>query len=108
MNRRYFFFFAIPVRVVLLWYVARKPRVEDWRHGNGVCEVHGTQMRTEEVHGLAGTISFLPEYMEVASEFPNAGIEYGEELYSSRVGKIHVCSECESARQSWIQQNLRE
>lgn len=63
-------------------------------------------MRTEEVHHLAGHISFLPEYMDAASQFPNAGIEYSEELYSSRVGKIHVCSECESARQSWTQQNL--
>ncbi len=106
MSRRHFLVSAIPVLAVLLWYVARTPGVEDWRHGNGVSEVHGIQMRTEEVHDLAGHISFLPEYMDAASQFPDAGwyrVQRGTVFQPSR--KIHVCSERESARQSWMEQN---
>jgi hypothetical protein len=76
--------------------------VNDWRHGTGVCSVHHRQMDTVEVHGLAGFIDFVPGYGEAREKlFPNAGIEYGPELYSPETGLIYVCSDCRAARDKW-------
>ena len=75
---------------------------EDWRHGDGICEIHGKRMRTEVVHNCTALIDHTPEYFEAKKKlFPNAGIEYGQDLYGNKRGKIYVCDECEKARDEW-------
>lgn len=76
--------------------------VNDWRRGDGICALHDRRMNTQEVNGLAGHISFLPEYYEAKEKlFPNGGIEYGPNLYSQERGLIYVCPDCKGARDAW-------
>lgn len=89
---------AIAIGFAVYMYLA----TEDWRHGDGICEVHGKQMRTEVVHDCAVLIDFTPEYLEAREKlFPNAGIEYSSDLYGNRRGRIYVCDECKKARDKW-------
>ena len=89
---------AVAVGFAAYWYFA----LEDWRHGDGICEVHRKQMRTKVVSNLAGTISYMPEYLDARETlFPNAATDYGP-LSGDRKGKIYVCDECEEARSEWL------
>ena len=73
--------------------------VSDWRYGSGVCEVHHIAMQTQVVHGLNGCVHFSLDYYGARERsFPNAGIEYGPDLYSPERGKIFVCPQCLKAR----------
>lgn len=92
-----------PILVLCLCMAScREPGVEDWRHGSGICEVHHTQMRTEQVRGLGALISFTKEYMNAMEQFPHPGIDYGPDLYSDEVGLIYICTDCEAGRDAWL------
>ena len=71
--------------------------VEDWRHGDGICEIHGTQMRTIVVHSLAGPApQMTPKFYDaMEADFPNCHLEFAESMYSEKRGKIFVCPICQ-------------
>jgi hypothetical protein len=60
-------------------------------------------MDTVVVHGMRRVIIDLAEdYARARAEhFPNAGVEYGPDLYSDEMGMIYVCPDCEAARRAW-------
>lgn len=97
---------SLPLLVCLaavVWW-ARRGSVEDWRHGNGICAVHHLQMNTVQIHACRALIDYVPGYGDAREKlFPNAGIDYGPDLYSDRVGLIYVCPDCEAARSHWHQ-----
>lgn len=79
--------------------------VEDWRGTNtgGVCPVHHIAMRIEIVPNLkAGVcILFADDYNQArATRFPYAGIEFGQEFYGEKRGKIYICAACLKAREN--------
>ena len=78
---------------------------DDWRlhRSGGICGVHDYRMETIVVPGLNGEILMDEEYTEARERFfPNAGIQYPSDLYSTReMGRIYVCPKCINAERAW-------
>jgi hypothetical protein len=75
---------------------------DDYRHGNGICEVHQCKMDTELIHSSMDDVSFDSKFLEAQEkEFPNAG-PYGLQDPTGQAALIYVCPKCKSARDSWL------
>ena len=92
--------------IILAIFIINHVLIEDWRYGDGICEVHGTRMRTVIVRNMEGPSPyFSDEYFEARERiFPNHGIDYPPERYGKKLGKIYVCDQCEKAYEEWCKE----
>ena len=61
-------------------------------------------MQTQVVHRINGSCILFPPDYDRAQErsFPNAGLDYGPDLYSPEQGKIYVCPLCVEAKNKYV------
>ena len=77
--------------------------VEDWRYGDGTCEVHGIEMKTVVVRRLAGPAPSIDvEFCDAMErDFPNCKLDFGENFYGKQRGKVFVCPDCQKSLEAY-------